>query len=69
MLDAAEDAQLEGTITDSEEYLIHITTGNHVAQICLFLLTESRWLPGRLLQCYAGAGRSHCRKPRARLMT
>src|SRR5580658_3693925 len=37
--------------TDSEDYLIHITTGTHVAQICLFLLTESRWLPGRLLQC------------------
>jgi len=29
---------------------VHITTGTHVAQICLFLLTESRWLPGRLLQ-------------------
>jgi transcriptional regulatory protein RtcR len=37
--------------TDSEEYLIHITTGTHVAQICLFLLTEARWLPGKLLQC------------------
>jgi hypothetical protein len=37
--------------TDSEDYLIHITTGTHVAQICLFLLTESRWLPGRLIQC------------------
>src|SRR5580698_7321118 len=36
--------------TDAEEYLIHITTGTHVAQICLFLLTESRYLPGRLLQ-------------------
>jgi transcriptional regulatory protein RtcR len=36
--------------TDSEDYLIHITTGTHVAQICLFLLTESRHLPGRLLQ-------------------
>jgi transcriptional regulatory protein RtcR len=36
--------------TDSEDYLIHITTGTHVAQICLFLLTEARWLPGRLLQ-------------------
>jgi len=35
---------------DSEDYLIHITTGTHVAQICLFLLTESHWLPGRLLQ-------------------
>ncbi|MEZ4382251.1 MAG: RNA repair transcriptional activator RtcR [Nannocystaceae bacterium] len=35
---------------DDEDYLIHITTGTHVAQICLFLLTESRHLPGRLLQ-------------------
>jgi transcriptional regulatory protein RtcR len=35
---------------DVEEYLIHITTGTHVAQICLFLLTESRYFPGKLLQ-------------------
>src|SRR6202021_1025370 len=33
--------------TESEDYLIHITTGTHVAQICLFLLTESRYMPGR----------------------
>ncbi len=33
-----------------EEYLIHITTGTHVAQICLFLLAESGHLPGKLLQ-------------------
>jgi transcriptional regulatory protein RtcR len=36
--------------TESEDYLVHITTGSHVAQICLFLLTESRHIPGRLLQ-------------------
>ncbi len=35
---------------DLEDYLIHITTGTHVAQICLFLLTEARYLPGKLLQ-------------------
>ena len=35
---------------DSEDYLIHITTGTHVQQICLFLLTESRHFPGRLVQ-------------------
>ncbi|MDF1852884.1 MAG: RNA repair transcriptional activator RtcR [Verrucomicrobiales bacterium] len=35
---------------DREDYLVHITTGTHVAQICLFLLTESRHFPGRLLQ-------------------
>ena len=34
----------------TEEYLVHITTGTHVAQICLFLLTESRHLPARLIQ-------------------
>lgn len=35
---------------DEENYLIHITTGTHVCQICLFLLTESRLLPGKLIQ-------------------
>lgn len=43
---------------DTEDYLIHITTGTHVAQICLFLLTESRHLPGRLLQCSPSRDRS-----------
>jgi len=36
--------------TDREEYLVHITTGTHVEQICLFLLTESRYLPAKLIQ-------------------
>jgi transcriptional regulatory protein RtcR len=36
--------------TEAEDYLVHITTGSHVAQICLFLVTESRHIPGRLLQ-------------------
>ena len=35
---------------EEEEYLIHITTGSHVAQICLFLLTESHYLPAKLIQ-------------------
>ena len=35
---------------DREEYLLHITTGTHVAQICLFLLAESRQIPARLVQ-------------------
>ena len=35
---------------ESEEYLVHITTGTHVAQICLFLLTEARYFPAKLLQ-------------------
>lgn len=35
---------------EAEDYLIHITTGTHVGQICLFLLTEAHYLPGRLVQ-------------------
>jgi transcriptional regulatory protein RtcR len=35
---------------EAEDYLVHLTTGTHVAQICMFLLTEARYLPGRLLQ-------------------
>jgi len=43
-------ARAEPFDPESEDYLVHITTGTHVAQICLFLLTEARYLPGRLLQ-------------------
>jgi transcriptional regulatory protein RtcR len=35
---------------DRYDYLVHITTGTHVAQICWFALTEARFIPGRLLQ-------------------
>ncbi|MBX3376072.1 MAG: RNA repair transcriptional activator RtcR [Phycisphaeraceae bacterium] len=35
---------------EKEDYFVHITTGTHVAQICLFLLTESRHFPARLVQ-------------------
>ncbi len=40
------------------EYLVHITTGSHVAQICLFLLTEARYFPARLIQTGPGRKRS-----------
>jgi transcriptional regulatory protein RtcR len=47
--------------SDRETYLVHLTTGTHVTQICLFLLTETRFFPGALLQTTppkrgAGAG-------------
>jgi transcriptional regulatory protein RtcR len=35
---------------EHETYWTHITTGTHVAQICLFLLVESRRIPGVLAQ-------------------
>lgn len=47
LLDFARDFPFD---PDTNDYLIHITTGTHVAQICLFLLTEARFLPGKLLQ-------------------
>lgn len=37
-----------------ENYFVHITTGTHVAQICLFLLTEARYIPAKLLQTSPG---------------
>ncbi len=43
--------------TKTEEYLLHITTGTHVAQICLFLLTEAGFFPGKLIQ--TGPGRQN----------
>ncbi len=43
--------------TTKENYQAHITTGTHVAQICLFLLVEARFLPGVLLQSAPPRGR------------
>jgi transcriptional regulatory protein RtcR len=40
--------------SEQEDYLLHITTGTHVAQICWFLLAESRHIPARLLQSSIG---------------
>ena len=35
---------------EDTDFYVHITTGTHVAQICLFLLTESRHFPGKIIQ-------------------
>ncbi len=43
-------AELYRFDTDAEDYLLHITTGTHVAQISLFLLAEARFMPARILQ-------------------
>jgi|RhiMethySRZTD1v2_1073278.scaffolds.fasta_scaffold00057_33 transcriptional regulatory protein RtcR len=42
--------------SEAEDYLVHITTGSHVAQICLFLLTETRHIPAQLLQTSPPSG-------------
>src|SRR5262245_30745948 len=39
---------------EREDYLVHITTGTHIVQICMFLLAENRQIPGRLLQTSPG---------------
>jgi transcriptional regulatory protein RtcR len=36
--------------TEAEDYLVNITTGTHVAQICWFMLVEARYIPGKILQ-------------------
>lgn len=48
--------------TDREDYLLHITTGTHVAQICMFLLAEARYLPAKLIQ--TSPPTKHNRDPR-----
>jgi len=53
LLDFARDYPFD---PDAEDYLVHITTGTHVAQICLFLLTEARYLPAKLLQTHPPRG-------------
>ena len=35
---------------EEDLYLFNITTGTHVAQICIYLLTESRRFPGNIIQ-------------------
>jgi transcriptional regulatory protein RtcR len=45
--------------TETNEYWVHITTGTHVAQICLFLLVEARFIPGVLLQTAPPRGRNN----------
>ncbi len=37
---------------DKADYFAHMSVGTHVARICLFLLCESRLLPGCMLQSY-----------------
>ncbi len=53
-------AEVYGTLRDiaielaldpeTDDVLVHMTTGTHVAQICLFMLVETGHLPGRLIQ-------------------
>ncbi|HEX8821224.1 MAG TPA: RNA repair transcriptional activator RtcR family protein, partial [Archangium sp.] len=37
---------------DQEDYFVHLTTGSHVIQICLFLLTYQEKIPARLVQTF-----------------
>lgn len=38
---------------DDTDYYVHLTTGTHVAQICMFLLTESRHFPAKIVETFA----------------
>lgn len=44
---------------EREDYLVHISTGTHVMQICWYLLTEARYIPGRILQSSPSTGKGH----------
>ena len=46
------------TFREDTDYYVHLTTGTHVAQICLFLLTEARYLPARFVESTMARGAS-----------
>ncbi len=48
---------------EKEDYYAHMTTGTHVAQICLFLVVEARFLPGRLVQTGPARRREELKDP------
>lgn len=50
---------------ERENYFAHMTTGTHVAQICLFLMVEARFLPGKLIQTGPPRGRKAMKHPGA----
>ncbi len=35
---------------EQHDYYVNITTGTHVVQICMYLLTEAHYFPGKLIQ-------------------
>ena len=41
--------------TEKNNYYFHITTGTHVAQICIYLLNEANYFPGKLIQSSPGS--------------
>lgn len=43
-------AQVQEFDLQSDDLLLHLTTGTHVFQICSFLLAESRHIPAKLIQ-------------------
>lgn len=44
---------------DTESYFAHMSTGTHVMRICLYLLAEARFLPGRMVQSFPLKGFDH----------
>lgn len=43
---------------DDCEYYVHLTTGTHVAQICLFILLESKYFPAKIIESFSHAPRN-----------
>lgn len=55
------------TFRDDTDYYVHLVTGTHVAQICLFLLTEARYLPAHLVEASMVKRNSGCDAWRGRI--
>jgi transcriptional regulatory protein RtcR len=48
--------------SEREDYYVHLTTGTHVAQICMFLLVEARIFPAYLIQTAPPKGKDRMAK-------
>jgi transcriptional regulatory protein RtcR len=53
MYGALHDFAASYAFEEGDQHFVHLTTGTHVAQICLFLLTQARYFPARLVETFS----------------
>lgn len=56
MYSALHDFALSTEFNPKDNYYVHLATGTHVAQICLFILTQSRHFPAKLVDTFMEHG-------------
>lgn len=49
---ALHDFSIQYDFAQNYNYFVHLATGSHVAQICLYLLTQNKYFPAKLLDSF-----------------